>query len=123
MFKEKVNARTDRCTHAQMAWRTTDNRPWHKIAGLRPVELKSLENCLITKIYLVQGPLFRQKSMERNKTQSWSVSHGDWHTCQKSVQYLQAFRKKVVWLLKLTKSKARNFAKNQWSVMKLKADL
>ena len=33
MFKEKVNARTD--------GRTTDNGPWHKLAGLRPVELKS----------------------------------------------------------------------------------
>ena len=32
MFKEKVNARTD--------GRTTDNGPWHKLAGLRPVELK-----------------------------------------------------------------------------------
>ena len=35
MFKEKVNARTD--------GRTTDNGPWHKLAGLRPVELKM--NC------------------------------------------------------------------------------
>ena len=34
MFKEKVNARTD--------GRTTDNGPRHKLAGLRPVELKSL---------------------------------------------------------------------------------
>ena len=32
MFKEKVNARTDGCT--------TDNGPWHKLAGLWPVELK-----------------------------------------------------------------------------------
>ena len=32
MFKEKINARTDA--------RTTDNGPWHKLAGLRPVELK-----------------------------------------------------------------------------------
>ena len=32
MFKEKVNARTD--------GRTTDNGPWHKLAGLRPVELE-----------------------------------------------------------------------------------
>ena len=32
MFKEKVKARTDR--------RTTDNGPSHKLAGLRPVELK-----------------------------------------------------------------------------------
>ena len=31
MFKEKVKARTDG---------RTDNGPWHKIAGLRPVELK-----------------------------------------------------------------------------------
>ena len=35
MFKEKVNARTD--------GRTTDNGPWHKLAGLRPVELKTIE--------------------------------------------------------------------------------
>ena len=32
MFKEKVNERTD--------GRTTDTGPWHKLAGLRPVELK-----------------------------------------------------------------------------------
>ena len=32
MFQEKVNARTD--------GRTTDNGPRHKLAGLRPVELK-----------------------------------------------------------------------------------
>ena len=32
MFKEKVNAQTD--------GRTMDNRPWHKLAGLWPVELK-----------------------------------------------------------------------------------
>ena len=31
MFKEKVNAGTN--------GRTTDNRPWHKLAGLQPVEL------------------------------------------------------------------------------------
>ena len=87
---------------------------------------KSLENCLIAEIYEVQGPLFRQKSMERNKTQSRSVNHSDWLTCQKSGQNRQAFRKKVrknVWLLKFTKSKASNFAKNQWNVMKLKLDL
>ena len=35
MFKEKVNARTD--------GRTTDTGPWHKLAGLRPVELKMKE--------------------------------------------------------------------------------
>ena len=32
MFKEKVNAWMD--------GRTTDNRPWHKLAGLQQVELK-----------------------------------------------------------------------------------
>ena len=55
-----------------------------------------------------------QWSVERNETQTRSVSHGDWLTCPKSGQYLQAFRKKVrktVWSLKFTKSKARNFAK------------
>ena len=35
MFEEKVNARTD--------GRTTDNGPWHKLAGLRPVELKIVD--------------------------------------------------------------------------------
>ena len=35
MFKEKVNGRTD--------GRTTDNRLWHKLAGLWPVELKKLQ--------------------------------------------------------------------------------
>ena len=37
MFKEKVNARTD--------GRTTDNGPWHKLAGLRSVELKKVVFC------------------------------------------------------------------------------
>ena len=36
MFKEKVNARMDGQTDGRM----TDNRPWHKLAGLQPVELK-----------------------------------------------------------------------------------
>ena len=36
MFKEKVNARAD----ARTQGRTTDNRSWHKLAGLWPVELK-----------------------------------------------------------------------------------
>ena len=36
MFKEKVNAQTDR----RMDGRTMDNGPWHKLAGPRPVELK-----------------------------------------------------------------------------------
>ena len=38
MFKEKVNAWTDGRTDG----RTTDNGPWHKLAGLRPVELTKL---------------------------------------------------------------------------------
>ena len=45
---------------------------------------------------------------------------------KKSGQYLQVFRKKVrktVWSLKFAKSKARNFAKNWWSVTKLKLNL
>ena len=33
MFKEKVNAQTDA--------RKMDNRPWHKLAGLWQVELKT----------------------------------------------------------------------------------
>ena len=41
MFKEKVNARTDARTHRRMDGRTTDNGPWHKLAGLRPVKLKT----------------------------------------------------------------------------------
>ena len=64
--------------------------------------------------------------MEHNKTQTRSVNHCDRLTCQKSGQYRQAFRKKVwktVSSLKFTKSKARNFAKNRWRVMKLKLDL
>ena len=32
--------------------------------------------------------------MEGKETQTQSVKHGDWLTCHKSVQYLQAFRKK-----------------------------
>ena len=50
--------------------------------------------------------------MQRNETQTRSVSHGDWLTCQKSGQYLQAFRNKVL-----------NFAKNHWSLTKLKLSL
>ena len=34
MFKEKVNTQTDR--------HMTDNGPWHKLAGIQPVELKNL---------------------------------------------------------------------------------
>ena len=41
MFKEKVNGRTDR--------RMTDNGPWHKLAGLWPVELKNhVSLCKVT---------------------------------------------------------------------------
>ena len=42
MFKEKVNARTDGRTDARTDGRTTDTGPWHKLAGLRPVELKMI---------------------------------------------------------------------------------
>ena len=55
-----------------------------------------------------------------------SVSHDDWLTCQKSAQYVQVFRKKVqktVWSLKFTKSKVCDFAKNWWSITKVKLDL
>ena len=89
------------------------------------LEKKSTENCLIAEIHQVQGQLFRQKSMYRNETRTWSVSHGDWLTRQ-SAEHLQAFRKKVlktVWSLKITKSKACNFAKSRWSVTKLELDL
>ena len=60
--------------------------------------------------------------MEHNETQTPSVNYGDWLTCQKSGQNRQVFRKKVwktVSSVKFTKSKARNFAKNQWSITKL----
>ena len=66
------------------------------------------------------------KLMEHNETQTRSVIHGEWLTCQKSGQKLQRFRKKVqktVWSLKSTKSKAGNFVKNHWSITKLKVDL
>ena len=46
MFKEKVNARTD--------GRTTDNGLWHKLAGLRPVELTKPAD----------GSVFEQKTFE-----------------------------------------------------------
>ena len=36
---------------------------------------------------------------------------------------LEKKAQKTVWSLKFTKSKARNFAKNQWSITKLKLDL
>ena len=42
MFKIKVNGRMD----ARTDGRTTDNGPWHKLAGLRPVELKIADNIL-----------------------------------------------------------------------------
>ena len=54
MFNEKVNARTDGRTHA----RTTDNGPWHKLAGLRPVELKSDMDRLFTRIFRFPKILF-----------------------------------------------------------------
>ena len=38
IFKEKVIARTDECKDGH----TTDNGPWHELAGLWPVELKSV---------------------------------------------------------------------------------
>ena len=40
MFKEKVNTRTDGYIDRQTDEHTTDNRPWHKLTGLWPVELK-----------------------------------------------------------------------------------
>ena len=43
-----------------------------------------------------------------------------------SAEYVQAFRKKVtktVQLVRLMKSKARNFEKNLWSITKLTLDL
>ena len=40
MFKEKVDTRTSKGTDPDTDRRTHDNRPWHKLAGLRPVELK-----------------------------------------------------------------------------------
>ena len=64
MFKEKVNARTDARTHG----RTTDNGPWHKLAGLRPVELKTnnsnlrclqiLSNIYAANVFKVDKPKF-----------------------------------------------------------------
>ena len=39
MFKEKVNAQMDGRTDGR-----THNGPWHKLAGLRPVELKKDKN-------------------------------------------------------------------------------
>ena len=39
------------------------------------------------------------------------------------VKRLEKKVRKAVWLLKFTKSKARNFAKNRWSVTKLKRDM
>ena len=43
MFKEKVNALTDA---------RTDNGPWHKLAGLWPVELKTI-SCEVIKVEIV----------------------------------------------------------------------
>ena len=47
MFKEKVNARTD--------GRTTDTGPWHKLAGLRPVELKMKMGFFVPMFQLVDS--------------------------------------------------------------------
>ena len=41
MFKKKVNSRTDGRMDGRNDARTTDNGPWHKLPGLRPVELKT----------------------------------------------------------------------------------
>ena len=50
MFKEKVNARTDGRTHGRTDGRT-HNGPWHKLTGLRPVELTRVQkNILISRI-------------------------------------------------------------------------
>ena len=46
MFKEKVNARTD--------GRTSNNGPWHKLAGLWPVELKINGNIQIRGVCVEQ---------------------------------------------------------------------
>ena len=75
---------------------------------------------------LLLWTLVIEKFIQHNEIRTWSVSHGDWFTCQKSAQYLEAFRKKVgktVRLVKFPKSKARNFAKILWSKTKLKLDL
>ena len=56
---------------------------------------KSLENYSIGEIHKVKGTEFREKSMRCNETPTRSVSHDDLLTCQKSAQYLKAFRKKL----------------------------
>ena len=47
MFKEKVNARTD--------GHTTDNGPWHKLAGLRPVELKTSTHLKLFQTHMIRS--------------------------------------------------------------------
>ena len=44
---------------------------------------------------LSQKPIISPKIDGVYETQTRSVSHGDWLTCQKSGQYLQAFKKTV----------------------------
>ena len=67
--------------------------------------------------------------MERNESQTWSVSHvmvTDLHVKIQVNIYKRLEKKKIlktVWSLKFTKSKARNIAKDRWSVTKLKFDL
>ena len=39
MFEEKVNTRMDTWTDRRPDKRTTGKGPWHKLAGLQPVEL------------------------------------------------------------------------------------
>ena len=70
MFKEKVNGRTDGRTdgrpHARTDGRTTDTGPWHKLAGLRPVELKTAE---------FKGRLFCNTSQQGHENRSCTSSY------------------------------------------------
>ena len=68
---------------------------------------------------------FAKKLMEWNSNlicKSW------WLTFMRKNQvnickHLKKKIQKTVWMLKFTKSKAHNFAKNQWCVKKLKLDM
>ena len=59
MLKEKFNARMDGHTHG----RTTDNRPWHNLAGLRPVELKKTSQGKFLPSLVQIGPEVWEKKM------------------------------------------------------------
>ena len=64
MFKEKVNAWTHGRTHARPDGHATDNGPLHKLAGLRPVELKTSYRPVPYEVVEKKGPMLTVELMD-----------------------------------------------------------